>query len=648
MTVHDFPVQHEPTEDSPRLSAAIDAATRKLSSLQQEDGHWCGELQGDTILESEYLLLLYYLGRADDERFRKAAAYLRQQQLPEGGWAIYAGGPTDLSSSVKAYFVLKIAGDSPDAPHMARARQCILAMGGIDACNSFTKIYLSIFRQYEWSKCPAVPPELILLPDWFVFNIYKMSYWSRCIIVPLSIIWAFKPTCDVHCSIQELRLCSGGLQAADGGLKPAATRKERFWRAFFNVLDVVLKAIEAIPVKPFRHRALKKATQWVVDHLDKSDGLGAIFPPIINSVFAFRALGRPADDPVIQSQLRALEKLEIEENGTLRLQPCFSAVWDTALAVHILNATGTPSDDPRVLAGARWLLDKEVRTVSDWKRNNPDGEAGGWFFQYANEFYPDTDDTSEVLLALDAARFPNPEEERNRQNSVARGVAWQLTMQNKDGGWGAFDKECNNEVFTYIPFADHNAMIDPSCADITGRTLEALIGLGFEEQHPSVRGAIRYLHDSQDFSGTWYGRWGCNYIYGTFLALRGLAAVDPNGHDTRFERAARWMVEKQNADGGWGEMPHSYSDPMLKGIGPSTPSQTAWALLALIAAGKADCEAARRGVEYLLKNQREDGAWRDDFWTATGFPKVFYLRYWLYATYFPLWALGEYRDAIAS
>ena len=644
MTVHDFPVFHESTDDNARLSAAIDAATRKLSSLQHADGHWCGELQGDTILESEYLLLLYYLGRADDDRFQKAAAYLRQQQLPEGGWAIYAGGPTDLSSSVKAYFVLKIAGDSPNAPHMARARQCILAMGGIDACNSFTKIYLSIFKQYEWSKCPAVPPELILLPDWFVFNIYKMSYWSRCIIVPLSIIWAFKPTCDVHVSIQELRLPS------PSGERAAKRRsgKERFWRTFFNVLDVVLKAIEAIPVKPFRHRALKKATQWVVDHLDKSDGLGAIFPPIINTVFAFRALGRPADDPVIQSQLRALEGLEIEENGTLRLQPCFSAVWDTALAVHILNATGTPSDDPRVLAGARWLLDKEVRTVSDWKRNNPDGEGGGWFFQYANEFYPDTDDTSEVLLALDAARFPNSEEERNRQSAVARGMAWQMTMQNKDGGWGAFDKECNNEVFTYIPFADHNAMIDPSCPDITGRTLEALIGLGFEEQHPSVRGAIRYLHDSQDFSGTWYGRWGCNYIYGTFLALRGLAAVDPERHDTRFERAARWFIEKQNADGGWGEMPHSYDDPMLKGIGPSTPSQTGWALLALIAAGKADCEAARRGVEYLLKSQREDGGWRDDFWTATGFPKVFYLRYWLYATYFPLWALGEYRDAIAS
>ncbi len=644
MTVHDFPSLNETTEEAARLSASIDAATRCLSSLQHPDGHWCGELEGDTILESEYLLLLYYLGRSHEDRFCKGSEYLRRQQLPEGGWAIYVGGPTDLSASVKAYFVLKMSGDSPAAPHMARARQRILEMGGINACNSFTKIYLSIFKQFEWSKCPAVPPELILLPDWFVFNIYKMSYWSRCIIVPLSIIWAFQPTCDVHCSIDELR-CP--FPSGDGGAKRRSGR-ERFWRAFFNILDFALKRIESIPVKPLRRRALEKATQWIAGHLDKSDGLGAIFPPIINTIFAFRALGHPPEHPVIQSQLRALEKLEIEEEGTLRLQPCFSAVWDTALAVHILNATGTPSDDPRVLAGARWLLDKQVTRMGDWKRNNPAGEIGGWFFQYANEFYPDTDDTSEVLLALDAARFPDAEEERKREEGIARGLAWQLTMQNKDGGWGAFDKECNNEVFTFIPFADHNAMIDPSCEDITGRTLEALIALKFDPQHPAVRGAVRFLHQTQDFSGTWYGRWGCNYIYGSFLALRGLAAVDPNGHDTRFERSARWMIERQNPDGGWGEMPHSYDDPMLKGVGPSTPSQTAWALLALIATGNADSDAARRGVEYLLKNQHEDGGWRDDYWTATGFPKVFYLRYMLYATYFPLWALGEYRDAIAS
>ena len=525
---------------------------------------------------------------------------------------------------------------------MVRARKHILAMGGIDACNSFTKIYLSIFRQYEWSKCPAVPPELILLPDWFVFNIYKMSYWSRCIIVPLAIMWAHKPTCEVPVSIEELRTAQTRVSV------PHRSRRERFWRAFFNVLDVVLKIIEAVPLKPFRRRALEKSAAWIVEHLDKSGGLGAIFPPIINTIFAFRALGHPVEHEVIQSQLRALESLEIEEDETLRLQPCFSAVWDTALAVHILRQSGTPADDPQLLEGVRWLMRKQVNTVGDWKRNNPEGQAGGWFFQYENEFFPDTDDTSEVLLALDGASFPDADEERARKESIARAIAWQISMQNRDGGWGAFDKECDNEIFTFIPFADHNAMIDPSCEDITGRTLEALIGLGFDPQHPAVRGAVRYLHKTQDFSGTWYGRWGCNYIYGTFLALRGLALVESESHESRFERAAKWMIERQNTDGGWGELQHSYNDPMLKGVGPSTPSQTAWALLALVAAGRADCHAARRGVDYLLRNQRADGVWRDETWTATGFPKVFYLRYHLYATYFPLWALAEYREATAQ
>ncbi|HLJ74464.1 MAG TPA: prenyltransferase/squalene oxidase repeat-containing protein, partial [Thermoanaerobaculia bacterium] len=334
-----------------------------------------------------------------------------------------------------------------------------------------------------------------------------------------------------------------------------------------------------------------------------------------------------------------------EEDGAMRMQPCFSAVWDTALAVHILRASGAAPDDPAVLAGARWLLKKEVRMAGDWKRRNPAGEPSGWFFQYENEFYPDTDDTSEVLLALSAVRFPDPDEERARKNAIARAIQWQITMQNRDGGWGAFDKECNNEVFTFIPFADHNAMIDPSCEDISGRTLEALIGLGFEREHPAVRNAIRFLHETQDFSGGWYGRWGCNYIYGSFLALRGLAVA---GETNGFERAAKWLIEKQNPDGGWGELQDSYEDPMLKGIGPSTPSQTAWAIIGLIAADKTDSENVRRGVEYLLRSQRNDGSWFDETWTATGFPKVFYLRYHLYATYFPLWALSEYRDTIAS
>ena len=641
MTVSEFRMRGDAAEAGSRIDAAIDAARQRLLSLQCTDGHWCGELEGDTILESEYLLLLHYLGRPRDQRFRKGVEYLRRQQIADGGWPIYAAGPTELNASVKAYFVLKMAGDSPDAPHMARARDAILALGGLDECNSFTKIYLSIFGQYEWSKCPAVPPEVILLPGWFAFNIYKMSYWSRCIIVPLSMIWAHKITSPVpeEWSIRELRA------PRRVPAKVNRSRRERIWRSFFNALDALLKVIEAVPVKPFRKRALDKCAQWIVDHLDKSGGLGAIFPPMINTIFAFRAMGHPVDHPVIRSQLRALETLHIEDEETLRLQPCFSAVWDTALAVHILRESGSADDDPHLLDGVRWLMQKQVKTIGDWKVNNPNGEGAGWFFQYENEFYPDTDDTSEVLLAVNSVRFPEPLEERARCESIDSAVSWQLSMQNRDGGWGAFDKECTNEVFTFIPFADHNAMIDPSCEDITGRTLEALMILGFDEKHPAVRGGIRFLHAKQDFSGTWYGRWGCNYIYGSFLAMRGLKMA---GDATRLDRAAKWFIERQNEDGGWGELQHSYDDPMLKGVGPSTPSQTAWALLALIAAGQPDCDAAQRGVDYLLKNQRGDGAWRDDTWTATGFPKVFYLRYHLYATYFPIWALSEYRRTVLS
>ncbi|HYM62307.1 MAG TPA: squalene--hopene cyclase [Thermoanaerobaculia bacterium] len=648
MTVREFSFPRATADaETASLNGAIGAAQERLFSIQDPDGHWCGELEGDTILESEYLLLLYYLGRSREPRFRKGAEYIRRQQLADGGWAIYAGGPTELSASVKAYFVLKIAGDRPDAPHMLQAREVILAMGGIDTCNSFTKIYLSIFGQYDWAKCPAVPPEAILFPDWFVFNVYKMSYWSRAIVVPLSIIWAFKPTFQVPAqhAIPELRADKLAMAMAPHVHRP---RRERFWRGFFHWIDLLLKAVEWLPVKPFRRRALDKATKWITERLEMSGGLGAIFPPIINTVFAFRALGRPPEHPAIQSQLRELERLEIEEGDTLRLQPCFSAVWDTGLAVHALRESGISADDPRVLEGARWLVKKQVTTIGDWKRNNRQGKPAGWYFQYENEFYPDTDDTSEVLLALSGVRFPNAREERARQDAVNSAVSWVLTMQNDDGGWGAFDKGCDNEVFTFIPFADHNAMIDPSCEDITGRTIEALIALGHDPKEPAIRSAIRFLHRSQDPSGTWYGRWGCNYIYGSFLALRGLAKANEDMHDPRYQRTVRWLIERQNEDGGWGELPRSYDEPALKGVGPSTPSQTAWALLSLIVAGAAKSQAVRRGVDYLIDNQLEDGSWRDEHWTATGFPKVFYLRYHLYATYFPLWALSEYRRSMQS
>jgi squalene-hopene/tetraprenyl-beta-curcumene cyclase len=622
-------------------SAAAAAARRYLLSIQHEDGHWCGELEGDTILESEYMLTMHFLGRSGETRFQKAAEYLRRQQLESGGWAVYPGGPPEVSASTKAYFVLKLAGDDPEALHMAKARRVIVELGGLDACNSFTKIYLSIFRQYDWEKCPTVPAELILLPDWMPFSIYRMSSWSRAIVVPLSIISAYRPSCPVpeRASLSELRTAEGSPPPK----RRAISLRARLWGAFFGAVDRFLHELESRRWTPLRRRALARAEAWILERLEKSDGLGAIFPPIVNTILALRCRGYAADHPIVKSQVEELQNLEIEEEETLRLQPCFSPVWDTALAVVALRESGVSQDDPRLLRAASWLLDREVRVPGDWQRRIPKTPPGGWYFEYENEFYPDTDDTAEVLASLAAVRFSDEREERRRQGAIGRGVAWQLAMQNGDGGWPAFDRDCDNEVLTFIPFADHNAMIDPSCEDITGRTLEAFGAIGVGRGIKAVRRAVAYLNRRQDGEGTWYGRWGCNFVYGTWLALRGLASAGEDLSQERYQRAGSWLRRHQNEDGGWGELPRSYDEPGRKGTGPSTPSQTAWALLGLFALGDTTSSSVHRGLEYLLRNQEYDGSWKDEYWTGTGFPRVFYLRYHLYATYFPLWALAVYE-----
>jgi squalene-hopene/tetraprenyl-beta-curcumene cyclase len=416
-----------------RLEESLEAARHYLLSLQAEDGHWCGELEGDTILESEYMLTLHFLGRAGEPRFRKAAEYLRRQELPSGGWAVYPGGPPEVSASAKAYFALKLAGDDAAAPHMEKARAVVLDLGGLDACNSFTKIYLSIFGQYDWEKCPIVPPELILLPDAVPVSIYRMSSWSRAIVVPLSIISAYRPASPVpeRASIAELRTPAGLPQKKR---RPRSLR-QRLWAAFFSGVDRLLKEVEARRYTPLRRRALAKAEAWILERLDGSDGLGAIFPPIINTLLALQCRGYAADHPLVKSQVEELQKLEIEDEHTLRMQPCFSPVWDTALAALALRESGLPADDARLLRAAGWLIDREVRMPGDWQRRIPKTPPGGWFFEYANGFYPDTDDTAEVLTALAALRFPDEREERRRQGAIERGAAWQLAMQNGDGGW---------------------------------------------------------------------------------------------------------------------------------------------------------------------------------------------------------------------
>ncbi len=627
-------------EDLPGMDRAIRDARCYLLAIQREDGHWRGELEGDSILESEYVLTQLTLGQGDCPRVRKAAEQLRRTQRPDGGWSLYPGGAPDVSASVKAYFVLKLMGDDPASEPMARARETILRLGGIDACNSFTRIYLAIFGQYPWADCPAVPPELALLPRWSPFGLAAMSSWTRAIVVPLSIVWAHKPVVELpaELAIPELRVLGAEpvspVDAAPG------------WERVFRFGDGLLKRLEAARLRPLRRLALRRAERWIVRRLRRSDGLAAIFPPIVNTILAFRAMGHGPDHPLVESQLAELERLVIEEEETLRVEPCFSPVWDTALSLNALLESGTAADDPAILRGARWLLDREVREAGDWSRGAPGVAPGGWYFEYANEFYPDCDDTAEVLTALAKVRFPDAGEERRRREATRRGLAWLLAMQSRNGGWASFDKNCDFEFLTHIPFADHNAMIDPPTADITARVLETLAVYGFEPSFPAVERALRFLLREQEQDGAWYGRWGCNYLYGTWLALHGLRSIglEPEGSEWA-GRGAAFLHSCQNLDGGWGELPDSYDEPSRRGRGPSTAAQTAWALLGLLAAGQPLTDAVRRGLTFLADRQEPDGSWVDEHWTGTGFPRVFYLRYHLYATYFPLLALGAWRRA---
>ena len=649
---------HERPESSPTpppkvIDVMIDAAVRHLLGQRRDDGHWCAELEGDTILESEYVLLLHFLGRGDDPRVAACCERLRSQQQSDGGWAIYPDGPTDPSVSVKAYLCLKLAGDDPQSPRMADARRAILRAGGLRACNSYTRLYLSIFGLWSWRRSPAVPPELILLPRWFYFNLYEMSSWTRTIVVPLSVIWALRPSVPVDVTLEELHGDSG----------PGRRRRtlyESFWSVVFAGVNGLIKLVEVVgPVPRWRRRALERAEEWLVAHVEGSDGLGAIFPAMVNAVIAFRCLGYEESHPLVQGQLRELERFEIEEAGEMRLQPCFSPVWDTALSVGALLAADMDRSEPPVQEALAWLLEREVTVAGDWREKSLQDVPGGWCFEYRNDLYPDCDDTAEVLLLLAAVRGRTGELETRRQTAAERGQRWLLGLQNPDGGWASFDRCCDKEVLTLIPFADHNAMIDPSTPDITARVINALLAHGHDPDDEPVRRATDYLLREQEKDGSWPGRWGANGIYGAWLALSALgplAARTDGRAAERLSRACRrgrrWLLEVQNEDGGWGESLRSYDDRGFRGRGNSTASQTAWAMMGLIASlepqpwsGDAveTVTALDRAVAFLQDRQREDGSWYDRDWTGVGFPRVFYLRYHGYAQYFPLEALAAYR-----
>jgi squalene-hopene/tetraprenyl-beta-curcumene cyclase len=624
-----------------RLTEALESTTRWLLDRQHDQGYWVGELEGDTILESEYVLLMAYLGRQDDPICRQACRYIREKQLPGGGWAIYPGGPSEVSASVKAYFALKLLGDSPEAPHMVQARTAILAAGGAQASNSFTRFYLALLGQIDYDECPSVPPELVLLPSWLNFSLAAMSAWTRTIVVPLSIISAFKP-------VRRLPAEQGvaELFRADLPRRPArGTRAPVSWANFFLAVDRALKWADRLLPRRWRRPGIQAAHRWILEHCENTDGLGAIFPPMISTVIAFECLGYARDSALVQWALRQLDGLMIEKHGTVRLQPCLSPVWDTAITTIALADARLPGYHPALFAAVRWLLAKEVRRPGDWVVRRRGIEPTGWHFQFHNERYPDLDDTAMVLLALQRTALADAPEVRA---ATARGVDWLLAMQNRDGGWAAYDVDIDNEVLTKVPFADHNAMLDPSCADITARVLELLGTLGYRADHPAAAAALSYLWRTQEPEGCWYGRWGVNYIYGTWQVLQGLKALDyPMGHPA-LVKAADWLESVQQPCGGWGESCRSYDDPSLMGQGEPTASQTAWAVLALVAAGRAAGAPVRRGIEYLLQTRRPDGTWDEDFYTGTGFPRVFYLKYHLYRINFPLMALARYQAAIVQ
>jgi squalene-hopene/tetraprenyl-beta-curcumene cyclase len=619
----------------PALLSALEAGRRYLLSLQQPDGHWVGELEGDTILESEYVLLRLFMGCLDDDRLRKLANYIRKVQRPEGGWAIYPGGPVEVSSSVKAYLALKIAGLPMDHPEVVRAREAILAHGGITACNTFTKIYLAVMGLYPWDGTPVVPPEVILLPRWCYLNIYEFSSWSRTIIVPLAIISALRPRCKCPVDLDELWL--GGRAAANVRLR--RSKQPVSWRNFFLGIDRLLHFCERRRLTPWRKKALKACEEWMVARFRNSGGLGAIFPPIVNALIAMRCLGYPDDHPEVLGQWKELVAFEIEEGDTLRVQPCVSPVWDTALCLMSLSAAGTAPDDPAMVRAGEWLLEKRIREKGDWAVKRPNAPVAGWYFEYANEFYPDIDDTAAVLMALEGTRLPNDAE---KHRVCAEAVEWMFAMQGSDGGWASFDVDNNRMIFTQIPFADHNAMLDPSTSDITARTLEMLARYGFDTAEVRVQRAIEFLKKEQEEDGAWFGRWGVNYIYGTWQVLKGLSVIGEDMDQPYVRRAADWLGSVQNPDGGWGESCETYDDPSLRGQGPSTASQTAWAVMGLISAGRVADPSVLRGVEYLIRTQQEDGSWDEEWFTGTGFPKVFYLKYHLYSKFFPVFALGMY------
>lgn len=614
---------------------AIRAATGAILSQQKPDGHWVYELEADATIPAEYVLLVHYLAEEPNlELERKIGAYLRRIQGDHGGWPLYHAGAFDISATVKAYFALKMIGDDIHAPHMARARAAIHERGGAIKANVFTRILLALYGECSWKDVPTVPPELILLPRWFPIHLSKMSYWARTVIVPLLVLCARQPLARNPRNIHVAELFVPGVPAAS----PRAPHQSAGWSAFFNALDKVLKVVPW--PRGIRERAIEKCRAWTTERLNGEDGLGAIYPAMANSVMMYDLLGYPPDHPDRAIARLSVEKLLVVKDDEAYCQPCVSPVWDTALVAHALMETKDEQAMAAVRRGLDWLKPLQVLDVAgDWAEEKPGVRPGGWAFQYRNDHYPDLDDTAVVVMAMDRAGVAHDDK------AIARGREWVEGLQSRDGGWGAFDADNSYYYLNNIPFADHGALLDPPTEDVSGRCVGMLAQLGAKADDPRLKAGVDYLLAKQCADGSWWGRWGVNYIYGTWSALAGLngAGLAP-GHPA-MTRGADWLIAVQNPDGGWGEDCNSYKLD-YKGYepAPSTASQTAWALLGLMAAGQVDHPAVTRGVNYLKATQGDDGLWTQAHYTGGGFPRVFYLNYHGYPKFFPLWALARYRN----
>lgn len=613
------------------IEAALGRSISALIERQQADGHWCFELEADCTISAEYLLLMHYMGEVDLALAAKLAVYLRERQQADGGWYLYHGGAMDLSCSVKVYYALKLAGDDPDAAHMQRARRAILARGGAARANVFTRITLALFQQVPWRAVPFIPVEALLLPRWFPFHLSKVSYWSRTVMVPLLIL----------CSLKPRARNPDGVGIAELFTTPPDEERDYFpvrstLNRAFLLFDSIGKRMEPFVPRWLRARALRRAEGWLVARLNGEHGLGAIFPAMVNAYEALQLLGYPADHPLCYAARKSIDDLLVVTDTQAYCQPCLPPVWDTALAALALVETG-PVGMQAARRGLAWLDAVQLSDEpGDWRDSRPELVGGGWPFQFANAYYPDLDDTSAVAWAMNAAGRPSDEEH------LRRAVQWVAGMQSSNGGFGAFDVDNTHYHLNEIPFADHGALLDPPTADVSARCLIALWLLG-EPARAQLDACMAYLRQQQEPSGAWFGRWGTNYIYGTWSVLAAFEQVGIPANDPAVQRAAAWLQSVQRADGGWGEHNDSYEDPTTAGqASESTSFQTAWAMLALMAADMGHCDAVARGAAYLAATQDNDGLWSEPWYTAPGFPRVFYLKYHGYSAYFPVWALARY------